>query len=106
MAPRFEVTGPVVVLPTSDGSERYMYKGALIGEGFTEAGIKHALSIGLITEFDEPEAEKPSGDEKPADSWNHDRIDAWAAAQEPAVVFTGENPTKAQKLEQIAALSK
>jgi hypothetical protein len=42
------VTGPVAVLPTDDGSERYLYRGALVGEGFTDAGIKHATELGLI----------------------------------------------------------
>jgi hypothetical protein len=42
------VTGACVVLPTIDGSERYLYRGAPVGEGFTEAGIQHALDVGLI----------------------------------------------------------
>lgn len=49
------VNGAAVVLPTADGSEKYLYRGALIGDGFTEAGIAHAISIGLIEEVEELE---------------------------------------------------
>lgn len=102
---KYIVTGPVVVLPTEDKNERYLYRGAHIEGGFTEAGIKHALGLGLIEKA--PKGEDTSAgstsDELPSDSWNHERIDAWAAAQSPALVFEGENLTKAQKLEQIAA---
>ena len=44
----YVVTGAAVVLPIEGGSERYLYRGALIGTGYTEDGIKHALSVGLI----------------------------------------------------------
>jgi hypothetical protein len=40
------VTAAAVVLPTIDGSERYLYRGAPVGDGFP--GIEHALSLGLI----------------------------------------------------------
>jgi hypothetical protein len=42
------VTAAAVVLPLEGGSERYLYRGAPVGEGFTEAGIQHALDVGLI----------------------------------------------------------
>lgn len=45
---RYIVTGAAVVLPTSGGSERYLYRGAVIADGYTESGIAHALSLGLI----------------------------------------------------------
>lgn len=46
---RYVVTGPVVVLPTVDGSERYVYRHAPVDSGaFTQKGLDHALSIGLI----------------------------------------------------------
>lgn len=44
----YVVTGAAVVLPTESGSERYLYKGATVGAGFTKNGIKHALAVGLI----------------------------------------------------------
>jgi hypothetical protein len=46
------VTGPAVVLPTPDGSERYLYRGALVPEGFADDGIEHALALGLIEELE------------------------------------------------------
>jgi len=49
--PRYVVTGAAVVLPTVDKSERYLYRNAPVDPAaFTPAGIKHALSIGLIAE--------------------------------------------------------
>ncbi|WP_022886365.1 hypothetical protein [Glaciibacter superstes] len=42
------VTGAAVVLPTEGGGERYLYRGAPVGDGYTKAGIKHALDVGLI----------------------------------------------------------
>jgi hypothetical protein len=45
---QYVVTGAAVVLPIEGGSERYLYRGALISTGYTEEGIKHALSVGLI----------------------------------------------------------
>jgi hypothetical protein len=44
----YTVTAAAVVLPTADKSERYLYRGAVVGEGFTPEGIKHALALGLI----------------------------------------------------------
>lgn len=44
----YVVTGAAVVLPTEGGSERYLYRGAPVGEGYTKDGIKHAVSLGLI----------------------------------------------------------
>ena len=103
---QYVVTGAVAVIPTKDGSERYMYRGAPVSEeAFTAEGIKHVLSVGLISEVEVADAADADEDETPTESWNHARIDAWAADQDPVIVFTGENPTKAQKLEQIAALA-
>lgn len=42
------VTGAAVVLATQDGSERYLYRGASVGEGFTKESIKLAKDNGLI----------------------------------------------------------
>jgi hypothetical protein len=53
MTTKHIVTGPAVVIPTDDGSERYLYRGALVGSGYTKAGIKHALELGLIEEVEE-----------------------------------------------------
>lgn len=59
---QYEVTGAVAVIPTKDGSERYMYRGAPVSEdAFTAEGIKHVLSIGLISEV--KAVEKTTDDE-------------------------------------------
>lgn len=43
------VLGAAVVLRTSDGSERYLYRGATVDTGsFDKDSVKHATSIGLI----------------------------------------------------------
>jgi hypothetical protein len=47
---KYVVTGAVVVLPIKGGSERYLYRGAVITSGYTAAGIEHALAVGLIAE--------------------------------------------------------
>lgn len=44
------VTGAAVVLKTEDGSERYLYRGALVPEGFTEASIERGVELGLLVE--------------------------------------------------------
>lgn len=110
----FKVVGPAVVVKLEAGGERYLYEGTLLStKGFAEASLKHAEANGLI-EFvelgEQPADDSGSGtteDEAPSKSWNLDRIDAWAAAQEPPIEFTeveaGKALTKAQKLEQIAA---
>lgn len=93
----YVVTGAAVVLPTEDGSERYLYRGAPIGDGFTKEGIKHALSVGLIAVVkNEPTAEelaakavadaekKAAADKAAADKKAADEPAAKAAAQSPA----------------------
>jgi hypothetical protein len=49
------VTGAAVVLATDDGSERYLYRGAYVTDGFTPAAIAHAVGLGLLTEVEEIE---------------------------------------------------
>jgi multidrug efflux pump subunit AcrA (membrane-fusion protein) len=58
---RLQVTAAAVVLPTVDGREQYLYKGAIIeSAGFTEKGIKHARAQGLLGEAPEVvEEEQP-----------------------------------------------
>jgi len=102
----YQVTGAAVVLRTEDGSERYLYQGALVRDGFKAESIEHALSVGLLSEFEEVAESDPV--ELPAESWNNDRIDEWAAAQEPPIVFVNpvdgaKPPTKKHRLAQITA---
>lgn len=60
------VTAAAVVLPTEGGSERYLYRGALIGDGFTDEGLKHAVAVGLIAKVKAPTAAEKSAAEKAA----------------------------------------
>ncbi|WP_394254712.1 hypothetical protein [Pseudoclavibacter helvolus] len=47
-AEQLQVIGPVAVLPLAAGGERYVYRGSPVGAEFTEAGIAHAKSVGLV----------------------------------------------------------
>jgi hypothetical protein len=50
---RLEVIGAAVVLGTSDGSERYLYRGAVVARSaFTKASITHAIDLGLVAEVE------------------------------------------------------
>ena len=71
----FKVTGAAVALPTVGGGIRYLYRSAAVlpRGGFTEAGIKHATSSGLIelVEVADPvdeEAKKAAADKAAADT--------------------------------------
>jgi hypothetical protein len=103
-----KVVGAAVVLPLETGSERYLYRNAVAEtKGFTKAGLDHAVKVGLIEIFDGASVEDPADDEKPTDSWNHDRIDAWVAAQTPPIELVNPDAAKpfvkGDKLAQIAA---
>lgn len=101
----YEVVVPLVIAK-SDSGDLYLYAGAPVPEGLSEDEVARLLEGAFIAEVGEP-AEDPAADEAPSESWNHDRIDAWAAKQDPVIEFTNPDPskalTKAQKLEQIAA---
>jgi hypothetical protein len=114
MGTALKVVGSLAILRTEAGPDRYLYNGALVGDGFTKESVEHAISVGLVAavEVDGVEDGEASGstsqaEEAPSKSWNHDRIDAWAGEQDPPIVFTpntdGKDLTKEQKLEQIAA---
>ena len=47
-ASALQVIGPVAVLPLKSGGERYVYRGTAISDEFTDEGIKHAKSVGLV----------------------------------------------------------
>jgi hypothetical protein len=100
---QYVVVGPVAVAATSDGSERYMYRGALVSEpAFTAESIKHLVSVGLLKETDAP-GEENAGDDKPSDSWNNDKILTWMGENG---VDVGEAKTKAEYLAAITAAGK
>jgi len=48
---RYVVTGPVAVVRTVDGSERYLYRNAPVdADAFDADSIKHLVSVGLVSE--------------------------------------------------------
>ena len=103
----YRVTGGAVVLPTKDGSERYLYTGAPVDEdAFTEEGIQHALSVGLIAEtepvgsIEDDVVEVPEGD--PSEDWSNKQLDAYAAAHGIDIKIA---KNKAEKLAAFAAAS-
>lgn len=62
MAGAFKVTGAAVALPTVGGGLRYLYRSpvALPREGFTDAGLEHAVAVGLVELVEvEEESAKP-----------------------------------------------
>lgn len=99
-----EVVGGAVVLRTLAGSSQYLYRGAgFDASAFTEASVSHAAAVGLIREVEAAAAESEEKVELPSKDWNHDKINAWAAALDPAVTFDpAEKQTKEQKLEVLA----
>jgi hypothetical protein len=63
---QYIVKGAVAVLPIEGGSERYLYRGAQFSTGYTEAGVKHALALGLIAVVKAPTAAEKTAAEKTA----------------------------------------
>lgn len=105
-----KVVGSLAILRTEAGPDRYLYQGAVIGDGFTEDSVEHAISVGLVAEVEvsDPEEAEAAAAELPAESWNNDRIDEWAAAQQPPIVFSNPDdaskpPTKKHRLAQVTA---
>lgn len=82
MADRYVVSGAAVVLPTDGGSERYLYRGASVGEGFTDAGIKHALAMKLIVKVKAPTAAEKKATEAAVDPTAAEKAAAELAAAE------------------------
>lgn len=108
----YTVTGAAVVLPTSDGSERYLYHGAAIPAGaYTADGIKRALENKLISEAPESvdhdaavEAARAeaAASTAPSEEWTHAQLDAYATDRSYEVP-TGN---KAEKVAALAELDK
>ncbi len=102
------VKGPAVVLPLKGGSERYLYKGAPVGAGFTEEGIQHALSLGLIVKVETPEVETTKDAEKlpggdPSAKWTVPQLEQFAT--EKSIDLSGAS-SKPDKLAAILAAVK
>jgi hypothetical protein len=68
------VTGPAVVLGLEAGGERYLYRDALIGDGFTEESVKRAIANGLVSEVEVVEVEEP--EEKSLDDFTKAELEA------------------------------
>ena len=47
-----KVVGPVAVVRTLDGSERYFYSGAIVPDGVDEASLKHVIAAGLVKKIE------------------------------------------------------
>lgn len=61
------VVGAAVVLGTPDGSERYLYEGAVVpAEAFREDSVKRAIANGLVVEGDASASDDEDDDEKKA----------------------------------------
>lgn len=89
------VTGAAVVLPTEGGSERYLYKGARIGDGYTAEGIKHAVSVGLIEKVKvEKPAEETAPEGSPSDKWTVPQLEAFAAEKKIDLTAATSKPEK------------
>ena len=83
MADRYVVKGAAVVLPVEGGSERYLYRGAHVGDGFTAPGIKHALALGLIEKVKAPTAaDKAAAEQAEIDKAEIDKAAADKVAAE------------------------
>lgn len=85
----YKVVGPAVVLPTLDKSERYLYRGAVFGDGYTQVGIDHALALGLVEavpDVVDPAAEEAAAQEAKAaaDKAAAEKAAAAVAAKQPA----------------------
>ena len=81
MAERYVVKGAAVVLPIEGGTERYLYRGAQVGDGFTVKGIKHALLLGLIEKVKAPtESDKTAAELAAADQAAAEKVAADKAA--------------------------
>jgi len=84
-------------------------KGDVLPLGVESATVERLVARGFIEYFEDgaTEGDETPAVELPSKSWNHDRLDEWAAEQDPPVVFTNADESKAltkgQKLEQIAA---
>lgn len=104
MAGGFKVKAAAVVLPTEDGSERYLYRsGAILPtRGFTAEGLKHAVSLDLIEKAELPKAD---GDEQwtaPAGEQSTPQGDG----SQPQGESTAGDPSTKWNVEQLATFAR
>lgn len=104
----YTVVAPLVIAKTETG-DRYLYEGATVPADVDAAEVERLVEGGFIHKGELVADEKPAADDKskadeaPVKSWNHDRLNAWAAEQDPPIVFEDPEATKEQKLQVISA---
>lgn len=70
------VTSALVIAKNEDGSDRYLYEGAVLGGGLRKGEVERLVEAGMVGKDDEPApaADKPSSD-KPAGNAS---LEAWS----------------------------
>ena len=97
--PIYRVTGAAVVLGLRGGSERYLYRGAIVArDAYLAASIEHAVSVGLLVEV-EP-VEPAAVVVEPAEA----AVESAAVVAEPAE--TTDEPSAAKKTSARSATAK
>lgn len=101
-----KVVGAAVVLTREVGGDAYLYEGAPVGDGFTEASVAHAIEIGLVAEVEdvvdatEEESTDNFPDGEPTDAWTVKQLTAYAGTLE---IDLGEAKKKDEILAVIVA---
>lgn len=93
---------------TVGGRVHMCARGTDLPDGVDAETIERLLAKGLVELVEEkPTDDAEATEEQPSESWNHGRIDEWAAEQDPPIDLVNPDPskqfTKKHKLEQIAA---
>lgn len=104
---RLRIKGAAAVLKTTDGGERYLYRGAVVDpSAYDKDSVKHAIAAGLVEKVDveeqpagtdtgsgsgSSEVEIPEGD--PVEAWTVPQVDAFAK-REGIDGITGSKPEK------------
>jgi hypothetical protein len=105
------VTARVVaasVQVTVGGRVHHCARGTDLPDGVETETVERLVAKGLVELVEDKQTDDdPEATEEPSESWNHERIDGWAAEQEPPIELVNPDPnkqfTKKHKLEQIAA---
>jgi hypothetical protein len=95
---------------TVGGRVHHCARGTDLPGGVETETIERLVAKGLVEQVEDQATEDDSdeqSEEQPSESWNHERIDEWAAAQEPPIELVNPDPskqfTKKHKLEQLDA---
>lgn len=95
---RLIVTASAVVLPTADGREQYLYKGAIVeADAFTEKGVEHARTQGLVDDAPEiVEDETPAVTQADVDAAKAALDQERAAFESEKAAFDAEKSAKVE----------